>query len=129
VRLAWAGRSATALRLALANPLLNSYFLFTVFMFWLYIRSDNRFGAQGRNWWPLILPIFLTGIAYAPRALTLRRARLAFSRIVLAGLLAYCCLGSVYSLRAIDRRYYPSTRAPKQADFVVTEPAPEPFED
>jgi 4-amino-4-deoxy-L-arabinose transferase-like glycosyltransferase len=109
-RLAWRGRPLLAARLALSNPAINCYFLFTLFMFWLYIRTDNRFGAQGRNWWPLILPIFLTAIGYAPRALSLRRARMALSSVVLLGLLAYCALGSVYSLRAIERRYYPSER-------------------
>ncbi|MBY0527546.1 MAG: hypothetical protein K2R98_29385 [Gemmataceae bacterium] len=110
VRLAHKGRALCAVRLALSNPVLNSYFLFTVFMFWIYIHTSNRFGAQGRNWWPMLLPIFLTGIVYAPRALSLRSARRALTVITLGGLLAYCALGSIYGLRAIEKRYYASDR-------------------
>lgn len=110
VRLARRGRALLAVRLALSNPLLNSYFLFTVLMFGLYIHTENRFGGQGRQWWPLLLPIFLTGIVYAPRALTLRPTRRAVTAVLLAGLCCYCVFGSVYALRTIERRYYPNER-------------------
>jgi 4-amino-4-deoxy-L-arabinose transferase-like glycosyltransferase len=115
LRLARRGRAWYAVRLALANPLINSYFLFTVLMFCLYIRIENRFGAQGRNWWPMLLPIFLVGINYAPRALSLRSCRRAFAALMLGGLVAYCALGSVYGLRAIERRYYPSPKSTSRA--------------
>ncbi len=107
-RLAWRGRQGLALRLTFSNPLLNSYFLFTVFMFYIYIRIDNRFGAQGRNWWPLLMPIFLVALAWAPRALTLRWSRAALSTVVLFGLLLYGALGSYYGLRTIEKRFYGS---------------------
>jgi hypothetical protein len=110
IGLARCGRAVVALRIAVSNPLINSYFLFTVVMFVLYIHTENRFGAQGRQWWPLILPIFLTGIVYAPRALTLRQARAIVSAGLLLGLLCYCGLGSIYALRTIERRYYPNER-------------------
>jgi hypothetical protein len=106
LRLGWQGRRALALRLACSDPLLNSYFLFTSFMFYIYIRIDNRFGAQGRNWWPLLLPIFLVGLSWAPRALALKWSRNALSTVVLSGLLLYSALGSYYGLRTIEKRYY-----------------------
>lgn len=110
-RVAWRGRTWSALRIAFSHPLINSYFLFTVFMIWLYVRVDNRFGAQGRNWLPLILPILLTGLVYAPRALTLRRTRHLLSATTGVLLLAFCVVGSVYGLKTIDKRFYLSERA------------------
>jgi hypothetical protein len=105
IRLIRRGRTFAAVRIALSNPLINSYFLFTTIMFVLYIHTENRFGAQGRQWWPLLLPIFLTGIVYAPKALTLRRARVILSTSLLMALLCYCAVGSIFALRTIERRY------------------------
>jgi hypothetical protein len=115
IRVARAGRKWTAWRMAVSDPLVNSYFLFTLFMFVLYVRIDNRFGAQGRNWLPLLLPIFLVALHYAPKALTLRPSRVALSRVVLGGLLLYCALGSYYAIPSLVKRYYtPSRHAPTQ---------------
>lgn len=105
-RLARRGRAAWAWRIAVSHPLINSYFLFTILMFYIFIRVDNRFGACGRNWWPLLLPIFLIGIDYAPRALTLRASRQVLSRVVMAGLLIYGGIGSYYSISTLKKRYY-----------------------
>jgi len=112
IRLACAGRARLALQMACSNPLINSYFLFTVFMFAIYIHTSNRFGAQGRNWFPLLLPIFLTGLVYAPKALSLGWTRRAFTRAILAGLVLYCTVGSFYALRTIERRYYLPRHSP-----------------
>lgn len=109
-RLTWAGRPRLAVQLACSDPILNAYFLFTVMMFVLHIRLANRFGAQGRNWFPLLLPIFLTAIVYAPKALTLRGVQRAVSALTAAALLTYCLLGSYYGLRTIQKRYYLSPR-------------------
>ena len=79
-------------------------------MFYLHIRLDNRFGAQGRNWFPLLLPIFLAAVVYAPKALTLRRVRSVFSTVIAGALLLYCLVGSYYALHTIQRRYYLSDR-------------------
>jgi len=110
VRVARAGRARAVWRMMVSDPLVNSYFLFTVFMVYLYVRVENRFGAQGRNWLPLILPIFLVGIRYAPRALSLRWSRVALSRTLLAGLVLYCVLGSYYALPTLKKRYYVPAR-------------------
>ena len=67
VRLSRRGRSRTALRIAVSNPVVNSYFLFTLLMFYLYVRTENMFFAQGRNWLAFMLPIFLVPLTYAPR--------------------------------------------------------------
>jgi hypothetical protein len=113
VRLNGRGRRGLAVRLAFSDPLLNGYFLFTAFMFFIYIRIDNRFGAQGRNWWPLLLPIFLAAITYAPKALMLRKSRLALSGVVTSGLVLYGAVGSYYALPSIEQRYYgPERSAP-----------------
>lgn len=124
-RLAWRGRKFLALRLLCSDPVLNSYFLFTAAMFYLHIRLDNRFGAQGRNWFPLLLPIFLTALVQAPRALTLRRVRTAFSAVLTAALLLYCLAGSSYALRTIQKRYYLSDRERQAlaARVITEEPA------
>jgi hypothetical protein len=101
------GRKWLAIRLALSNPLINSYFVFTVFMFYLFIRLENRFAAQGRNWLPFLMPIFLVGLVYAPKALTLRRTQVVLSTILAVGLLSYCLVGSYYGIRTIQKRFYP----------------------
>jgi hypothetical protein len=106
-RLARAGRGHLALRIACANPVLNSFFLFTLLMFYLYVRLDNQFGAQGRHWFPFVLPIFLTAVVYAPRALPWRSARRFLSAGLCGGLLLYCLVGSYYALRCVEKRYYP----------------------
>jgi hypothetical protein len=106
IRLARKGRRRLALRMALSNVPLNSYFLFTVFMLGLYVYYQNRFGAQGRNWVPYLFPTFLTSAIYAPKALTMRKARLACTWAVILGLLLYCAFGGYYSIKIIKLRYY-----------------------
>jgi hypothetical protein len=110
--LARRGRAVSAWRLVVAHVPLNSYALFTALMFVLFIRSENRFCAQGRHWLPFLLPIFLTASHYAPRALALRQTQRVVSRLVLAGLLLYSLVAGYYSLRTIHNRYYspPSDR-------------------
>lgn len=105
-RLLRRGRWRCGLRLMLAHPILNSYFLFTALMFVLYIRLENRFGAQGRNWLPLLLPIFLTALIYAPRALPGRRRQAWLRAAVMIGLTLYTALGAAYALRSIQNRFY-----------------------
>lgn len=99
------GRPGAALRLAASNPVINSYLLFTILMVIIYIDRDGRFVPQGRNWLPLILPIFLTAIVYAPRALP-RRLRRAGSMTMLTGLGLYSIVGAVYGPPSIADRYY-----------------------
>jgi len=65
--LAHRGRWKAAWRIAFSNPLLNSYFAFTVLMFFLRIATNNRFAGQGRNWLPFLLPIFLTRLFMRPK--------------------------------------------------------------
>jgi len=106
LRVARQGRRRLALRMALSNVPLNSYFLFTLLMIVLYVWYQNRFNAQGRNWLPLLLPIFLTSAVYAPKALTLRTSRVVCCWAVILGLLLYCAVGGYYSLRTVKKRYY-----------------------
>ena len=100
------GRWRRALSIAFSNPLLNSYFLFTAGMFLLYMTVRDSFAPQGRNWFPFLLPIFLVGTHYAPKALTQRRTQVVFSRMILAGLVLYCAVGSYYSIQSVWGRFY-----------------------
>ncbi len=113
-RVARKGRKLLALRMALSNVPLNSYFFFTVFMIALYVYYQNRFGAQGRNWIPFLLPIFFTSAFYAPKALTMQVARRLCCWGVLLGLLTYCAIGGYYSIKTLKNRYY-APRAPSIA--------------
>lgn len=106
LRLARRSRWRTAVRLATYNPLYNSLFLFTVFMVFLYVMTANTFGAQGRNWFPYILPMFLMGVVYAPKALPVRWAQRLFSQLVLVCLLLYAVFGSYYAVKSVTNRYY-----------------------
>ena len=101
------GHWRIALRTAFSNPLLNAYFLFSVFMVLIYALTDNAFFAQGRHWFPYTLAGFLVTIQFAPRAFPQRRLRTAFSTILMLGLLLYCCVGGYYSLKTINERFYP----------------------
>lgn len=108
VRLAWRKRMRQSLRIAFSNPLLTSYFLFSVFMVMLYALSDNSFFAQGRHWFPYTLSGFVMTLHYAPRVLTRVWMQRVVSNLLIAGLLVYCAVGGYYSLKTITDRYYPT---------------------
>ena len=76
-------------------------------MIFLYVWNSNRFGAQGRNWFPFMLPIFLVGLSYAPKALTLPRTRVVFTGVLAVGLLLFGTIGNSYARKSILTRYYP----------------------
>jgi Predicted membrane protein (DUF2142) len=107
IMLAVRGRGRMALRIAFSNPLLNSYFLFSIFMVLLYALTDNSFFAQGRHWFPYTLPGFLMTLHYAPRVLTPRKMRRTVSTLLIVSLLIYCGVGGYFSLKTITDRYYP----------------------
>ena len=106
LRVARAGRGRQAFRMAVSDPLVNSYFLFTVFMIVLYVRIENRFGCRGAK-------LAAADPAHAPGGhplcsppLTLRPSRLIVARAVLVGLVVYCVLGSYYAIPTLKHRYY-----------------------
>jgi hypothetical protein len=123
------GKWQLAVRVLVANPVLNSFFLFTVLMIFLYIRLANRFGAQGRNWLPYLLPIFLTGVWYAPKALRRPHHRAAVSSVILGSLALYGVAGNYYAFQTLRRRYYdPRNDQPmKQVHLPVAEAEATPF--
>lgn len=102
------GRWRLTLRLVFSNPLLNSYFLFSIFMVLLYALTDNSFYAQGRHWFPYTLSGFLMTLQYAPRVLTTGMMRRVVSTLLMLGLLIYCAVGGYYSNKTINDRYYPA---------------------
>ncbi len=105
-RVARHGRWRSAWRVAFSNPVLNSYFAFTVLMIVLYVYFQNVFGAQGRNWLPFLLPFFLTGVAFVPRLFRRPRVRWMSAAAVLTALLTFDGIGSYYALATIKNRYY-----------------------
>jgi hypothetical protein len=123
LRLLKGGRWRSAWRVAFSNPVINSYFLFTALMFVLYVRLQNAFGAQGRNWLPLLLPIFLTGTCYVPKVFRRPQGRRLCSAAVLAFLLLFDGIGGVYALRTIQDRYYAPFHG-RPAEAVALDPAP-----
>lgn len=120
-----AGRGKAALRMALSNPVINSYFLFTALMIFLFVWTSNRFGAQGRNWFPLMLPIFLVSLDYAPRALTLAGSRRALATFVALGFLFFGIVGNHYARESVRARYY---YPPNDQPLLTTPDLSEPLE-
>jgi hypothetical protein len=110
VVLARRGRRRQALRLALSNPVLNSYFLFTLLMILLRVFTDvlgePTSGTQGRYWLPFLLPMVVCAMVYAPQALTLRRSRQIVSAALGGGLLLYAVVGNYYAQRTLRERFY-----------------------
>jgi hypothetical protein len=124
IRLWQRGRRGMAMSIVCSNPVVNSYILFTLFMFALYIRTNNHFGAQGRNWLPFMLPTFLTTLAYAPKALTLRSTRTLAAGALTAGLVVFVALGALYGPRTIVHRYYQAGHVPSVAAMMRATMAP-----
>jgi 4-amino-4-deoxy-L-arabinose transferase-like glycosyltransferase len=104
------GRRRTALRLALSNPLVNCYFLFTAFLYGLWVLTSDSFGSQGRYWMPYLPAVLLVATGYAPKALRVRRARGLLSQSVLAALCLYCAVGAFSALGNLEQRYYGNGR-------------------
>jgi 4-amino-4-deoxy-L-arabinose transferase-like glycosyltransferase len=99
------GHWRTGLAIVFSNPLVNAYFVFTVIMFVLFALYRDFVG-QGRNWFPFILPIFLVGIDFAPKALSSRKTQAMLSRLITAGLVVYCIVGGFYAIRSVSERFY-----------------------
>jgi len=108
VRLAGRGRAWTALRLALVDPFLVAYLLFTGFMLAYYVLTHGTFYPQGRNWLPFLLPTWMLAFHYAPRAL--RRDQPALSArlpvISAAGLALLCAVVGAFAIFTIEHRFY-----------------------
>lgn len=100
------GKQRLAAQIACADPVVNSYFLFTVFMFSFYIYSANSFNAQGRNWLPYMLATFLVAVRYAPSAIPWPTVRKAVAGVLLGGLVSYCLIGSYFAIPSLTNRYY-----------------------
>ncbi|MGA8475604.1 MAG: DUF2142 domain-containing protein [Candidatus Cybelea sp.] len=119
LRLLWAAvhrHACAALRIASADPVLNSYFCFLAIMFALYVLTDNGFTAEGRHWYPYVFPAFLCLVWYAPRAL--RKEHHTASAILAGALLTYALAASGYALADVHQRYY----GPRTPGYVATVP-------
>ncbi len=116
VQVARRGHARRACQIAFSNVPVNSYFVFTVFMVALFIRTDNRFIAQGRNWIPFVLPTFWVALVYAPRTVASPAVRGLLRTGVLVGLCFYATVGSLYSIEAIKQRFYFSRKVIEQAE-------------
>jgi hypothetical protein len=117
VRAGRAGHRLLAARLAFADPVTFAYLCFAIIVSSLYVLSENLYVAQGRNWFPFLLPIVLIAVDRAPRGLGVlfgRRATGA-AQIAMTSLLSlYCIVGSCYALFDVHVRYY---HAPDAAAF------------
>src|SRR5262249_26879061 len=110
-------------RLVVGDVLLNSYVFFTVVMVSLYVRTGNFFAAQGRNWLPFLLPIFMTALVYAPRALYLPAPKRWLSGAMAAGLFVFVAAGAYSAPGNIRSRFYAADgSAPMQARRLSLEP-------
>jgi hypothetical protein len=109
------GHVRRACQIAFSNLPVNSFFLFTVLMFALYIRLNNRFSAQGRNWLPFVLPIFWVSVAYAPQALRSPTLRALVRCGFFGVLIFYSTVGSAYAIQTIKRAFYPPPDAYERA--------------
>jgi len=107
-----------ALRIASADPVLNSYLCFIAIMGALYVLTNNAFGAEGRQWYPYVFPAFLCFVFYAPRALSMRFK--SGSPILVGPLLVYVVAAAGYALADMHSRYY----GPQQRNYVAAEPGP-----
>ncbi|MBV9717941.1 MAG: DUF2142 domain-containing protein [Candidatus Eremiobacteraeota bacterium] len=116
--LSWRGYARSAMRIATADPVLNSYLCFAALMLVLYVLSHNVFGAEGRHWYPYIFPTMLCFVWYAPRAL--RKRHLRMSAALACVLLAYSLVAAGYALADLNARYY----GPQTARYVTTLPEP-----
>jgi hypothetical protein len=107
VRLGARGRAWTAIRLALVDPFLIAYLLFTGFMFAYFVFTHGTFYPQGRNWLPFLLPTWMLAFHYAPRALR-RQPSLAARLPVIsaAGLALLCLVVGAFAIFTIEHRFY-----------------------
>jgi hypothetical protein len=111
------GKGQEAARIALSNVPINSYFLYTVLMFGMYVRLESRLSPQGRNWLPFLLPIFLTAILYAPKALTGLAVRRGFAAALALALLIFDGVGGYYAIKTIEHRYYGGADATRAVPY------------
>jgi hypothetical protein len=94
-----------SLYIACSNPLLNSYFLFEIFFFLMNIYVYPRFW-QGRHWFPLILPIVLSAVCFAPRFFSVTRVRRVTFFLIAIPWLVYSVVGSYYAVGTVKERYF-----------------------
>ena len=99
-----------AATIALNNPAATAYFAFTALFYATYVVSGDTFGAQGRNWFPLLPAILIVASTVAPKALARRRLRDAMSNAVLVGFGAYAVVGAVASFGVLTDRFYGAGR-------------------
>jgi hypothetical protein len=108
----------TAAAIAVRDPVLNSYLCFIAIMLTLYVLTYNAFGAEGRQWYPYLLPAFLCFVWYAPRAL--RKQHRLISGVFAAALVGYVLIASGYALADVRERYY----GPRVAGYSALDPEP-----
>lgn len=123
IRIARRRRASRALCILFSNPLLNGYYIFTTMMFGLFMIARRSYGPQGRNWFPFILAIFLNAVIYAPRAIRRLRISAVISWGLMAGLGAYCVLGSIYAIPSVWNRFYDPLSVPPP--YSLQMPVPE----
>lgn len=105
-RLSRRGRPLRALSLVLSSVPMNAYLVFIAFMISFYALTENSWRMSARLWLPLIVPAFLLGFWYAPRALGHGRWRAGARRLIFCCLALYSTMGSFFATAAVQQRYY-----------------------
>jgi len=101
-----AGRRRHAVSLGVSDPLLSALVLYTAFYLVLWMVTFNGMDAQGRNWYPCVLPVFWVGAIYAPKAFRSPALRTVISTGLLVVLLLYSLVLVPFGERAVRRRFY-----------------------
>jgi len=99
-------RRLAALRIALSNPMANSYFMFVCFMIAIYVWQNNYSKMQARNWLPYTMILFWLAVRYAPRVFRRLRTRRLIARATLLIFALYAVLGALCAIPVLRARYY-----------------------
>jgi len=106
------GRWRSAFYIACSNPVINSYFLFVLFIYAYYVITFASLWLQGRYWFPVILPILLGASCFAARIFRSRLVRQKYFSVLSVSWLAYSILGSIWAPVCIHQRYFESNKMP-----------------
>ncbi len=106
VHLVRKGRWRWASYIAFSNPVMNSYFLFVLIILLVYVMYFPSYRGQGRQWFPLIFPLFVNAAIFAPRVFASRVARRLAFYLITIGWLCYSLIGCYSAFGCVYREYY-----------------------
>ena len=107
----WAGHFHETARIVFGDPVAVAYGAFVCFMLLLWVVIGDTFDGQGRNWFPVMPAAVIVTVSLAPRVIPWPRWQARLSNTLLAGLVTYSLIGSVYAFITVQHRYYGVGRA------------------